>query len=154
VVQVSVDDFHQPRTARHARGRHSPEGFWLDSFDYARLLSDVLVPLAPGGSRRFRPAAHDLVTDRMLEPPPQRAAPGSVLVVDGVFLHRDELVQHWDFSVFLEVPFAVSIARMAARDGTSADPGDPGNLRYVRGQQLYFAACEPWLRASLVIDHS
>jgi uridine kinase len=71
-----------------------------------------------------------------------------------VFLHRDELVQHWDFSVFLEVPFAVSIARMAARDGTSADPGDPGNLRYVRGQQLYFAACEPWLRASLVIDHS
>jgi uridine kinase len=152
VVQVSVDDFHRPRAVRHARGRHSPEGFWLDSFDYARLVADVLEPLGPGGSREFRPASHCLGTDRMLEPPAQSAAPGSVLVVDGLFLHRDELVQHWDFSFFLDVPFAVSVARMAARDGTSADPGHPSNQRYVRGQRLYFAACEPWSRASLVID--
>jgi uridine kinase len=154
VVQVSVDDFHQPRAVRHARGRSSPEGFWLDSFDYARLLSDVLVPLGPGGSRRFRPAAHELATDRVLEPPTQIAAPASVVVVDGLFLHRDELVQHWSFSVFLEVPFAVSVARVAARDGTSAAPDHSDNLRYVGGQQLYFAACEPWSRASLVIDHA
>ena len=31
VVHVSADDRHQVRALRHARGRHSPEGFWQDS---------------------------------------------------------------------------------------------------------------------------
>ncbi len=37
VVRVSVDDFHQPRALRHHRGRDSPVGFWLDSYDYSVL---------------------------------------------------------------------------------------------------------------------
>lgn len=45
---------------RYARGGTSPEGFWLDSYDYARLKAEVLEPLAPGGSRRFRTRGHDL----------------------------------------------------------------------------------------------
>jgi len=52
----------------------------------------------------------------------QCAEPGTVLVLDGLFLHRDELVGVWDLSVFLQAPFAVSVARMAARDGSNPDP--------------------------------
>ena len=154
VVRVSVDDFHHPRAIRYARGRDSPEGFWLDAFDYARLLSDVLVPLGPGGTREFKPAAHSLATDRVLDPPAQRAAPGSVIVVDGLFLHRDELAQCWEFSVFLDVPFSVSLARMAAREGSSPDPARPSMQRYVRAQQIYFDSCRPRDRASVVVDNA
>lgn len=154
VVRVSVDDFHQPKAIRYARGRGSPEGFWLDSFDYARLLSDVLVPLGPGGTRLFKPAAHSLATDRVVDPPAQRAAPGSVLVVDGLFLHRDELAHCWELSVFLDVPFSVSLARMAARDGSSPDPAHPSVQRYVRAQQIYFDSCRPHERASVVVDNT
>lgn len=75
-------------------------------------------------------------------------------VVDGLFLHRDELVDVWDFSVWLEVPFAVSVGRLAARDGSSPDPEDASQCRYVEGQLLYFEACEPWRRASLVVENS
>jgi hypothetical protein len=39
--------------------RHSPAGFWLDSFDYERLTADVLKPLGPGGDRMFRPVSRD-----------------------------------------------------------------------------------------------
>ncbi len=69
-----------------------------------------------------------------------------------LFLHRDELVGTWDLSVFLQVPFPVSVARLAARDGTPADPEDHSLVRYVAGQRLYFTACQPWHRAALVID--
>src|SRR4051794_24988824 len=72
-VRVSVDGFHQRRAVRYRRGRDSPEGFWLDSFDHARLRSDVLEPLGPGGARRYRHAAHDLATDRELRPEPRVA---------------------------------------------------------------------------------
>jgi uridine kinase len=154
VVRVGTDDFHHPRAVRHRRGRDDPEGFWLDSYDYPRLEADVLRPLGPGGSRRFRPKAHDLASDAGLNPPFQVAPPASVLVLDGLFLHRDELRGHWDLSVFLDVPFAVSVARMAARDGSPADPEHPALRRYVEGQRRYFAACRPAERADVLVDHS
>jgi uridine kinase len=154
VVQVSEDDFHRVRAERYRRGRDSPEGFWLDSYDYESLRARVLDPLGPGGSRRYQPAAHDLASDQLVEPPWRDAAAGSVLILDGLFLHRDELCDSWDLSVFLHTPFAVSIARMAARDGSHPDPEHPSVARYVEGQRLYFAACAPWSRASVVVDNT
>jgi Uridine kinase len=112
------------------------------------------VPLGPGGTREFRRAAHALETDTVLDLPAQRAAPGSVVVVDGLFLHRDELVQYWDFSVLLDVPLSVSLARMAARDGSNPYPSHPSVQRYVRAQQIYLQACRPRDRASVVVDNS
>lgn len=168
VVRVSADDFHHVRAVRHRRGRDSPEGFWLDTYDYARLRSDVLDPLGPGGDRRYRPAAHDLESDAVLRPPRRLAPAGAVLVLDGLFLHRDGLFLHrdgpflhreglahgWDFSVWLDVPFEITVARMAARDGTHPDPAHPSMRRYVEGQRLYLAACDPASRADLVIDNA
>ena len=116
------------------------------------LRERVLDPLGPGGSRQYQAACHDLASDRPVDPPVEAAPAGAVLVVDGLFLHRDELVDVWDLSVFLQVPFEVSVARMAARDGSHPSPGHPSVGRYVGGQRLYFAACQPWQRADLVID--
>lgn len=152
-VHVSADGFHQPRAVRHRRGRDSPEGFWRDSYDYPALIHNVLAPFGPGGSRRYRPACHDLRTDETLDLPWLQAPADAVLVVDGLFLHRDELAGQWDFSVFLDAPFEVTVARMADRDGSHRDPEHPSLARYVRGQRLYFAACRPWERAGLVVDH-
>ena len=154
VVQVSLDDFHHVRAVRYRRGRTSPEGFWLDSFDYPRFAEEVLEPLGPGGSRRYRPRGHDLVTDAVLDGPFLTAPAGAVLVVDGLFLHREELEGLWDFTVFLDVPFEVTAARMAERDGTHPDPEDPSMARYVQAQRRYFAEREPWSRADVVVDNA
>ncbi|GIE97022.1 uridine kinase [Paractinoplanes rishiriensis] len=154
VVRISLDDFHHVREIRYRRGRDSPEGFWLDSFNYARFRTDVLTPFAPGGSRHYRPAAHDLTTDAVLTPPLQTATPEAILLVDGLFLHRDELAGAWDFSVFLEVPFTETARRMSLRDGCAPDPSDPSLRRYVQAQRLYFAACSPQSRATVVLDNA
>ena len=154
VVRISVDDFHNISAVRYRRGRSSPEGFWLEFFSYERLRVDVLEPLGPGGSRRYRSTAHDLASDVVLNPAPKVAPPGSVLVVDGLFLHRDELAGQWDFSIFLDVPFEVTAKRMAMRDGTVPDPQHPSMRRYVEAQQLYFGKCAPHQRASVVIDNA
>jgi uridine kinase len=152
VVQVSADDFHHRRERRHRRGRDSAEGFWLDSYDYDALIHDVARPFGPDGSRRYRPARHDLRSDDVLDLPWQTAAPGAVLVVDGLFLHRDELAPFWDLSVFLDAPFEVTVARMAGRDGSHPDPAHRSLRRYVGGQRLYFAACAPHERADVLVD--
>ena len=84
-----------------------------------------------------------------------RWAPSDALVVvEGMFLHRDELVSHWDASVFLDVPFTETAARMAIRNGSHPDPEHPTMRRYVGGQRLCFEASRPWERATFVVDNS
>lgn len=154
VVRASVDGFHRRAAERYARGRGSPEGFYLDSYDLDALRRELLEPFAPGGSRRYRTAVHDVATDHPVDEPPLVAPDDAVLVVDGIFLHRPELAPWWDRSVFLDVPFAVTFARMAVRDGCPADPDDPANARYRDGQLLYLRAVEPSRRASVVVDNA
>ncbi|HEY1015471.1 MAG TPA: hypothetical protein VGE07_22375 [Herpetosiphonaceae bacterium] len=153
LILASVDSFHQPRAARYRQGRDSPQGFFEDSYDYQAFRRLLLDPLSPGGDGRFRAAAFDHRRDSPVEAPEQRAAPGAILLVDGIFLHRRELRGCWDLSIFLEVGFGHSAARMAVRDGSPADPADPRLRRYVEGQRLYLATCEPQRHASLVINN-
>jgi uridine kinase len=154
VVELSVDDWHRRRAERYARGRRSPEGFWLDSFDYGRLVAECLGPLGPGGTRRYRAAGHDLGTDELLLGDPVAAPEGAAVVVDGLFLHRAELEGAFDFTIFVDVPFEVSAARMAVRDGSPPDPAHPDLRRYVQAQRIYFAERSPRDRADLVVDNT
>lgn len=154
VVEIHVDDFHHLRAHRYRRGRLSAEGFWLDSYDYAALERDVLQPLGDGGSGAYRPVATDLERDVVVELEPLRAPDDALVLVEGIFLHRDELAGRWDRSIYVDVPFEESIRRMAARDGTLGGPDDPRMRRYVDGQRRYFEVCRPWERASVVLDNS
>jgi uridine kinase len=152
-VRVSVDGFHHPREIRYRRGRTDPEGFFRDSYDYGSFVSLVLEPLAPGGSGVYTQAVHDVDAERRAARVTAVAPPGAVLVVDGIFLHRDELVAFWDYSIWLDVPFEVSIPRGAQRGFGDPDPASPANHRYVEGQRIYMRECAPAERATVIVDN-
>jgi uridine kinase len=154
VVRASVDGFHHPREVRHRRGRNSPEGYVQDSYDYEALHRELLDPFAPGGDGRHRVAVHDVGAEAPLALPVRGAPHDAVLVLDGIFLHRDQLRGRWDLSVFLDVPTTVSIERCASRDGTDPDPAAASNRRYVEGQRRYLVAARPADVATFVIDNT
>jgi uridine kinase len=153
LIRASVDTFHYPRAIRYRRGRDAPRGYVQDSYNYPQLQALLLDPLSPGGTGRFRRAAFDHSTDQPVVVPEEQAVPGAILVFDGIFLHRPELRTYWDYSVFLEVAFRVSYARMAHRDGTPADPQAVENHRYLHGQQLYMRAYKPHHCATVRINN-
>jgi uridine kinase len=154
VIRASVDGFHNPKTFRYRRGRSSPEGYFEDSYNYAALKEHLLDPLSPGGSRRYRTAVFDHGTDMPVSIPERDAPTSSILLFDGIFLHRAELCPYWDASIFLQVDFAVSVSRCAGRDGSSPDPSSTANRRYVEGQRLYLLTCEPAKRATITVDNN
>jgi uridine kinase len=154
VIRASIDGFHNPRSIRHARGRGSADGFYQDLFNLALFRSLLLEPLSPGGSGQYRRAAFDHRTDAAVDLPLESAVARSILVVDGIFLHRPELRDSWDFSVFLDVPFSQSFRRMAARDGSDPDPEAEANQRYRGGQLLYLSECDPRKAATVLIDYA
>ena len=153
-IRSSVDGFHNPKAIRYRSGRMSPLGFYADSYDYARLKSSLLDPLSPGGTGRYLPAVFDHNADSAIDGHPQQANPGDVLLFDGIFLHRPELRNYWDLSIYLDVQFEQSIPRLAARDGGPSNLDASLNRRYIEGQQRYIGECQPAERASIVIDNN
>jgi uridine kinase len=140
-----------------ARGDASPEGYYRDSFDYPGLIAQLLEPLGPGGSRRYRTEIFDHRKDAPVQQPARAAEPDAILLVEGVFLHRPELREHWDISVFLAASFAVTVARAEERDqelfGSTAAVRARYSQRYVPGQRLYLSECRPWELATVVVQN-
>jgi uridine kinase len=157
VVRASVDGFHRPRVDRHRRGELSAEGYYHDSFDYPALRANLLDPLGPGGTRRYRTATFDLRTDQPRVEPSVLAPADAVLIVDGVFLLRPELRDAWDLRIFLDVPFQETLRRAAARDralfGTARAVKERYRQRYIPAQRHYLATAQPQRVADVVIDN-
>lgn len=153
VIRASIDDFHQPRAFRHALGR-TPETVWSRSFDHRAVRRELLDPWLAGSGAGYRRRWHDLATDQRLCEPPDRVPEGGVLVVDGVFAQRPEFADAWDLTIYLQAPPQVTVARMAARDGSDPDPKHPDQQRYLAAQARYRELFDPVGTADIVIDNA
>ncbi|MEV6104233.1 cytidylate kinase family protein [Streptomyces sp. NPDC051940] len=158
VIRATVDDFLFPREQRYRRGQYSAEGCYFDAHDRAALCRVLLDPLGPGGDRRFQHAVYDKDTDTAHAQPAMTAPEGAVLLFDGVFLLRPELVDRWDLRIFVSVPLEQTVDRARSRDaaqrGSTADTAEierSWRARYIPSQQLYFADARPADRADIVV---
>ena len=156
VILASIDGFHNPARMRHARGDASPAGYYQDSFNYQALIGSLLVPLGP--ARRYVSAVFDYRTDLELKSPIRVAEVNAILLFDGVFLLRSELIGYWDFTIFVAATFETTLARAEQRDavlfGSVEEVRKRYERRYIPGQKLYFAECRPQERAKVVIDNN
>lgn len=152
-LRLSIDGFHHPRARRYARGT-GPESFYEDSYDYDAFHRAVVEPFRRGAP--VTPAVNDVDADRPIHPERITVGADTILLVDGIFLQRPELTGVWDATVWVDVPFAVSVPRGNARFPGEHDP-DPEsatNRRYVEGQRLYLAQAGPRERSTWVFDNT
>lgn len=149
VLRASIDGFHNPRALRYQKGKDDPLGYFLDSYNYAEFQHFLITPFC-AGNETVHVARFDHHSD-CANPTVAFVPNDAVLLIDGIFLHRDELHANWDFSLFLDIPFAETFRRMALRDGFDPDPLAASNRRYHQGQEIYLATCNPKLRATLVL---
>jgi uridine kinase len=157
VIRTSAEGFQLPRARRYRRGEFSPEANYYDSFDYDTLRRVLLDPLGPDGDRRYQPAVYDLDTDTALSPPVATAPADAVLLLDGVFLLRPELIDRWDLSIFVSAAFEQALDRARIRDlarlGSAAEVERRFRTRYIPAQQLYFATARPADHADIIVHN-
>lgn len=150
VVRASIDGFHNPRAKRHHKGKSDPLGYFLDSYDYCAFQDFLITPFRTGkASVHLARFEHRSDQENLIIGYAQQNA---VLLIDGIFLHRDELSALWDYSVFLHTPFEETFRRMAQRDGFDPNPLAASNARYLQGQQIYLETCKPSQRASVILE--
>jgi len=155
VIRASIDGFHRPRAQRYQRGEFSAEGCYHDTFDHGALRRVLLDPLGPHGDRSYQSAVFDYHTDTAVSSPPTTAAKDAVLLFDGVFLLRPELIDRWDLRIFVSAAFEETLSRARARDlplfGSAAEVERRYRDRYIPAQQLYFAAARPIDHADVIV---
>ena len=116
VIRSSIDGFHNPREVRYRQGKGSPIGYFEDSFDLESVVEHVLRPLGLEGSRKYKTKVFDYRTDSIVDQGFLIASNSSTLLFEGVFLHRPELLNYWDFTIFVDTDFDVTIQRAFLRD--------------------------------------
>jgi uridine kinase len=157
VIRVSIESFLLPRSQRYRRGEYSAEGCYYDSFDFDALHRVLLDPLGPGGDRRFQQAVYDRPTETALSLPVTTAPADAVLLFDGVFLLRPELVDRWDLRIFVSAAFEETLDRARTRDltlfGSAAEVERRHRERYRPSQQLYFDTVRPTDHADIIVHN-
>jgi uridine kinase len=157
VIRASVESFMFPRAQRYRNGEFAAEANYRDTFDYEALHRVLVGPLGPGGDRRFQLAVYDDRTDCSVSPPVTTAAADAVLIVEGVFLLRPELVDWWDLRIFVSASFDRIVERAMTRDretlGSGAAVEHRFRTRYIPAQEIYFAEAGPADRADIVVHN-
>ncbi|MEU8074372.1 uridylate kinase [Catellatospora citrea] len=156
VIRATIDDFLFPRAQRYPRGEYSAEGCYFDAHDHHELKRVLLDPLGPGGDRRFRHAIYDHAADAALSPPATTAPADAVLVFDGVFLMRPELIDRWDLRIFVSTALDRTVDRAVVRErrvSSRVEVERRWRERYLPAQQLYFAEVRPTDQADIIVHN-
>jgi len=114
-----------------------------------------LFHLDPGRDLRYRTAVYDFRTESPVEPPELLAEPDAVLIFDGIFILREELRKFWDFSVFVDTGFDVTLRRALSRDlalfGSEQAVRERYERRYIPGERLYLERHRPFDHADVIV---
>ncbi len=157
-IHLTMDGFHHHREHRYRRGRLSADGYYEDAYDFAALAELVLIPLGPGGDRRYRTRVIDLASDAEIGEAPVEAPADAVVIVDGSFLQRPELAGLWDHRILIETDLAVARHRGTVRDarqlGGLAKAEHVYDARYHAAARRYLAAVDPAARATLIVENT
>jgi len=159
IIRASIDGFHNPKSIRYTKGENSPEGYYFDSFNHKAIAEMLLDPLS-SGKLQYKTAVFDYRTDSKVVLPDQTAKNNSILIMEGIFLFRPELVNYWDIKLFVDVDFKITVKRAVNRAaerkyiGAEQEILDKYEKRYIPGQQLYFEQAQPKEKADIVIDNS
>ena len=138
---VPADDFY-----RSERLRLAPEDRYEKYFEWQRLLDSVLVPLSRETGSRYR--RHDWESNT---PAGWReVGPGGVVIVEGVFSTRSELMPYYGVTVFVDTPREQRLARILERGYEDASWVE----HWTAAEDWYSANVRPKEHVGLVLDGS
>ena len=85
-------------------------------FNYPGLIADILEPLTQNGDRKIRRSTLDIAFETNSYFEIEEVDEDAIVLFDGVFLFRPELINFWDIKIFIDINFDVAIDRVLNRD--------------------------------------
>ncbi|MFU2028712.1 P-loop NTPase fold protein [Bacillus wiedmannii] len=142
ITRASIDDFHNPRAIRYAQGKESARGYYEDAHDYIAFKERLLRPLGPNGNLQYETISHNLITDMPVHNEPLLAQPNMVLIVDGTFLLKKDVVHLFDYKIFVDTDFEIARERGAKRETEAFGSYEEAEKMFLN---RYHAACKMYI---------
>lgn len=137
---VSIDDFIIDRLSQRSAD-------WI-GFDWERYINQILVPTINGKSLvwdEYNWKENKIIRIKRIDKLPK------YLIVEGCGLLRPDLVQYYDFSIWIDMPLDLATERGAARDrGWGLDHDNLWNNLWKPNEEDFFNKYHPEKLASFV----
>ncbi|MGD6831290.1 hypothetical protein ACQCT5_03970 [Sutcliffiella halmapala] len=157
VIRTSIDQFHNPKIIRYRQGKDSAIGYYKDAHDYTSFMEKLLIPLGPSGNLRYQPASFNLEEDEYMSFNEVLATEDSVLIVDGTFLFKQEIINQFDYKIFVETDFELARKRGAKREekafGSLIKAEEIFKKRYHAASKLYLEEHAPQQFSDVVVNN-
>ncbi|MDT8862186.1 AAA family ATPase [Alkalihalobacillus sp. MEB130] len=144
VTVVHMDDFYLP-SSQLVNTQPEKKSVGAD-FDWIRLLNHVLEPISQDKEGHYQ--RYDWETDKLSE---WHIVPvGGIVIVEGVYSIRNELVSKYDFTIWVNCPREVRLSRGLERDGEEAR--EMWEHNWMISEDLYVEKHKPFERADLIVN--
>ncbi len=154
--QINLDDFHQPRGIRHATDADDEDYYERIRhglvFDFQRLIDELLAPISQNKFIAKTLTLLDLQSDEFSLKKRFNIGPDTIVILEGVYLFLDSLIQYIDYKVFLDVPFDAWRERARVRDPEEVFARY--ETRYLPAQRKYLAQYPPSKIADMIVDNT
>lgn len=154
ILYAPIDGFHNSKEIRYEKGKDSPEGFYQDSYNYNKLKELLIQPIK-NLETTCKTAYFDCGLNESIEVEDSSITKNTILIIEGIFLFRPELIDFWDLKIFLDVNFETSLARNISRSNLKKSEIEEQYFkRYIQGQKLYLNESYPKAKSDILIDNN
>ncbi len=153
ITVLHIDDFIHPKEIRYNDNLPQWECYYRLQWRYDYLLDRIVTPIKSGADFTADIELYDKDNDTYFLQ--HTVIPkGSIVIIEGVFLQRDELKDVFDYMIYIDVPENTRLARVLERDGYIGDSdqiAEKYNNRYFPAERFYVKNCNPAEKADYTV---
>lgn len=152
ITVLHIDDFIHRKEIRYNDNYDEWECYYNLQWRYDYLIDEVIDPIKRGafnGKIELYDKDNDTYYLNEADIPA-----GSIVIVEGVFLQREELSGLFDYMIYIDIPEEIRLDRVLERDGYIGDKQQikvKYDNRYFPAEHYYIETCSPSLNADYVI---
>ncbi|MGF7057471.1 hypothetical protein [Brassicibacter mesophilus] len=155
-VQLThIDDFHNPTEIRYS-GKNQIENYYNRSFNVEFLVENILKPAKINGTLNDKFMLLNLETDKYDVEKQYRIDNNTFVILEGVFILREEIEPYLDYKIFIHVPFEQCKIRALERDVPvyGDDILKKYDTKYIPTQKYYLEKYPPEEYVDIIIENS
>ena len=158
VQVIHYDDFHNPLPSIHWSKRKGDEidAFYNKAFNQQKLVDEILIPIKEKGYVKKKVACLDWDIAQNTHIVPFDIDGTTIVLLEGVLLFRPELINYFDYKIFLDITVQEILDRGRKRDVPKAGEGimEKYVTRYIPVHQRHLKEDRPKEVADILIDNS
>lgn len=153
ITLLHIDDFIHPQKIRYNNNYAEWECYYNLQWRYDYLVNEVVNPIKCGTDFKAKVELYDKDNDTYFYSE-TNVPVGSIVIIEGVFLQRQELKDVFDYTIYIDIPEEIRLNRVLERDGYIGDKQQikaKYDNRYFPAERHYIEICSPSQNADYIM---